>query len=442
MASTATAQEITLRPAEPADTDELARIVYEAFGDIHDHHRFQRDFPAIEAAAGMMGAWIPHPAVWGVVAEADGKIVGSNFLDERDPIRGVGPITIDPKAQNVGVGRRLMEAVVDRGKQAPGIRLLQDGFHMRSLSLYTRLGFDTKAPCIVMQGEPRGAPADGVEVRPDDAEACARIVFEAFGAIHDHHRFPRDFPVLEAAIGMMSMWIPHPAVWGVVAERDGRVVGSNFLDERDPIAGVGPITVDPEGQNAGVGRRLMEEVLERGKDAPGIRLAQDGFHMRSLSLYASLGFDVTAACVLVSGMPQGPYAGGVEARPLTEDDVDECEQLCKAVHGFERTGALRDALQAFAPFVGVRDNRIVAYASTLTFWPMAYGVAESTEDMTGLVHSAAALLEEPLSMLVPLRSGLFRWSLEQKMRAVKPMNVMSRGEYQEPRGSWFPSVIY
>ena len=30
-----------------------------------------------------------------------------------------------------------MEAVIERGEDAPGIRLLQDGFHMRSLSLYT-----------------------------------------------------------------------------------------------------------------------------------------------------------------------------------------------------------------------------------------------------------------------------------------------------------------
>src|SRR6266545_3467910 len=130
---------------------------------------------------------------------------------------------------------------------------------------------------------------------PSDTEALARICFEAFGGIHDYHQFPRDFPALEAALGLMSMWIPHPQVWGIVAEIDGDVVGSNFLDERDPIRGVGPITVDPEGQNAGVGRRLMEAVIKRGRDARGIRLVQDGFHMRSLSLYASLGFDVTAS---------------------------------------------------------------------------------------------------------------------------------------------------
>jgi predicted N-acetyltransferase YhbS len=280
------------------------------------------------------------------------------------------------------------------------------------------------------------------EVTPDDAEACARIIFEAFGAIHDHHRFPRDFPALEAAAGMMALWIPHPDVWGVAAERDGRIVGSNFLDERDPIRGVGPITVDPEGQNSGVGRKLMEAVLERGKDARGIRLLQDGFHMRSLALYRSLGFDVTASCVLMIGSPRGGDIGDVDVRPLAEADIEECAALAESVHGFERTGALRDSLQAFAPFAAVRDGRIVAYASTLAFWPMAHGVAESEEDMKALLLGAAAAQDEPLALLVPLQSGLFAWCLDQGLRAVKPMNVMALGEYREPSGSWFPSVLY
>jgi predicted N-acetyltransferase YhbS len=280
------------------------------------------------------------------------------------------------------------------------------------------------------------------EVAPEDAEACARIVFEAFGAIHDHHRFPRDFPALEAAAGMIAAWIPHPDIWGVVAEKDGRIVGSNFLDERDPIRGVGPITVAPEGQNAGVGRKLMEAVLDRGKDARGIRLLQDGFHMRSLSLYRSLGFDVTASCVLMTGAPSGEDTGAIDVRPLTEADIDQCAALCETVHGFARTGALRDALQAFTPFVALRDGRIVGYASTLTFWPMAHGVAETEEDMQALLRGAAAMLEEPLALLVPLQSALFPWCLEHGLRAVKPMNVMALGEYREPRGEWFPSVLY
>ena len=51
-------------------------------------------------------------------------------------------------------------------------------------------------------------------------------------------------------------------------------------------------------------------------------------------------------------------------------------------------------------------------------------------------------MEDPIEFLVPLRSRLFRWSLREGLRVVKPMNLMALGEYQEPRGSWFPSVLY
>ena len=280
------------------------------------------------------------------------------------------------------------------------------------------------------------------EVEPGDADACARICFDAFAGIHDHHRFPRDFPALEAAAGIMGMWVPHPSIWGVVAEVDGRIAGSNFIDERDPIRAVGPITVDPKGQNAGVGRRLMEAVLERGEGAPGIRLTQDAFNMQSLSLYESLGFDVTEPLAVIGGKPASGPAGRVEVRELGEDDLDECEALCKKVHGFERTNELRDAIHAFKPFVAVRDGRITAYASSVVFWPLNHGVAESDEDMTALLVGASAALEDQIEFLVPLRSPLFRWSLREGLRVVKPVNLMSLGEYRRPRGSWFPSVLY
>ncbi len=280
------------------------------------------------------------------------------------------------------------------------------------------------------------------EAGPDDVEACAQICFDAFGGIQDHHRFPRDFPALEAAMGIMQAWIPHPEVWGMVAEVDGRVVGSNFLDERDAIHGVGPITIDPAAQNMGIGRKLMEAVIERGAGARGIRLLQDGFHMRSLSLYSSLGFEVTTSCVLVRGQPRSAPDGAVTVRPVTEDDLEECAALCQRVHGFPRTGALRDAVHATAPFAALRDGRIVAYVTAANFWPMAHGVGETDDDIEALLLGAAAAIGEPIALLVPLRSELFRWSLREGLRAVKPMNIMVRGDYQEPQGAWFPSVLY
>jgi predicted N-acetyltransferase YhbS len=280
------------------------------------------------------------------------------------------------------------------------------------------------------------------EAEPGDVEACAQVCFDAFGGLHDYHRFPRDFPVLEAAAGIMEMWVQHPAIWGVVAEIDGRIVGSNFLDERGPIRGVGPITVDPEGQSAGVGRKLMRAVLERGEGASGIRLLQDAFNLQSLSLYESLGFDLREPLAVMTGRPRSDPVEGVEVRPLGETDLDKCESLCKQVHGFERTNELRDAIQAFAPFVAVRGGRLVAYASAVTFWPMNHGVAESEDDMKALLRGAAGAVEDSLAFLVPLRSGLFRWGLAEGLRLVKPMNLMTMGEYQPPRAAWFPSVLY
>ena len=158
--------------------------------------------------------------------------------------------------------------------------------------------------------------------------------------------------------------------------------------------------------------------------------------------YESLGFDVKEPVAVMTGKPRSDPVQDVEVRPLAEGDLDECAALCEKVHGFERTNELRDAIQAFAPFVAVRDGRLAAYASSVTFWPMNHGVAASEDDMKALLMGAAAVVEEPLAFLVPLRTGLFRWGLEEGLRLVKPMNLMALGEYQEPRGSWFPSVLY
>jgi predicted N-acetyltransferase YhbS len=278
-----------------------------------------------------------------------------------------------------------------------------------------------------------------------DADECARIVYEAFGGVADRHRFPRDFPTPEAAAQLTNAFMEHPAIWGVVAESDGRIVGSNFLDERGPIRGLGPITVDPQAQGQGVGRRMMEAAMERAAGARGTRLLQDSFNMQSLSLYASLGFEVKEPAVVMVGTTRSGPIADIDVRPLVEADLDECERLCLSVHGFERTNELRDAIQipVLSPSVAVRDGRITAYATTVTFFPAAHGVAATDEDMASLIAGALAATHEPASFLLPTRqAGLFRWCLGAGLRPAKPMTYMSVGEYREPDGCWIPSVLY
>ena len=282
------------------------------------------------------------------------------------------------------------------------------------------------------------------EMRPEDVETCGRICHEAFKDIAGRHNFRPDFPTPESAIQLTEALFSSPQVYSVVAESDGRVVGSNHLWEYDEIRAVGPITVDTRAQAKGAGRKLMESVVERGQSGRGVRLVQDAFNAASLSLYASLGFDVKEPLVLIEGALKGELPAGTEVRAIREEDFDECAELCRRVHGFERTNELKNTPPFLTSFVAVRDGRVTAYASAPHFWALNHAVAESEEDMRALLTGAGNLSgEQPLSLLLPTRqTDLFRWCLKNGMRVLKPMTLMTMGDYHEPRGCYLPSVGY
>ncbi|HKQ54051.1 MAG TPA: GNAT family N-acetyltransferase [Pyrinomonadaceae bacterium] len=281
-------------------------------------------------------------------------------------------------------------------------------------------------------------------MRPEDVETCGRICHEAFKGIAERHNFRPDFPTPAASIQLTEALFSSPLVYSVVAESEGRVVGSNHLWEYDEVRAVGPITVDGQAQAKGAGRKLMEAVIERGQSGRGVRLVQDAFNAASLSLYASLGFDVKEPLALIEGALQGEVPAGTEVRAIREEDFDECAALCRRVHGFERTNELKNTPPFLTSFVAVRGGRVTAYASAPHFWALNHAVAESEEDMCALLTGAGNLSgEQPLSLLLPTRqTSLFRWCLKNGMRVLKPMTLMTMGEYHEPRGCYLPSVGY
>ena len=277
------------------------------------------------------------------------------------------------------------------------------------------------------------------EGRPDDAERCGRICYEAFRAINAAHNFPPDIPTPEMGIGILSMMIAHPGFHVVVAKRDGEIVGSNVLDERSEIAGIGPITVDPNAQNAGVGRLLMDAVLSRAASFAGVRLVQAAFHNRSLSLYTKLGFDPREPLSCVQGTPLARQLPGCSVRAATADDLAACDALCQRVHGHTRSGELSDAIRSGNARVVERGGRITGYATGIAFFCHAAG--ESNEDVQALIAAAPAFPGP--GFLVPTRNAtLLRWCLEQRLRIVQPLTLMSMGRYEEPRGVWLPSISY
>ena len=173
-------------------------------------------------------------------------------------------------------------------------------------------------------------------MRPQDVETCGRICYEAFSGIAERHNFRKDFPSPEMAIWLTQHLLADASVFNVVAESEGQVIGSNHLQQHDAIAGVGPITIDPGAQAKGVGRMLMQAVIDHGKNHAGIRLLQDSFNMASLSLYASLGFDVREPVLIIEGAPKGETPAEYEVRPIREEDYDACGDVCRSVHGFDR----------------------------------------------------------------------------------------------------------
>jgi hypothetical protein len=106
-----------------------------------------------------------------------------------------------------------MEAVLDHARASGigAVRLVQAAYHGRSLSLYTKLGFEAREPLSVMQGPALALRVEGYEVRaatPADVEAandlCRRI--------HGHTRSGE----LRAAIEQGA---------ATVVERQGQITG-------------------------------------------------------------------------------------------------------------------------------------------------------------------------------------------------------------------------
>jgi GNAT superfamily N-acetyltransferase len=274
-----------------------------------------------------------------------------------------------------------------------------------------------------------------------DAAECGRICYDAFATVNREHNFPPDFPDVETANQVMRWMFSHEKFYCMVAELDGKLVGSNCLDERCEIAGVGPITVDPAVQNKNIGKRLMLAVMDRATEqkAAGIRLLQMAFHSRSLSLYTKLGFDPKEPLSVMNGPAIGKTLPGYVVRAATNGDVEACGALCQRVHGHERGAELKDGIAMGMARVAEFDGRITAYTSAMGFF--GHAVAENNRDLQALISAAEEFLGP--GILVPTRNAaLFRWCLEQGLRVIEPATLMSIGLYNEPAGAYLPSITF
>jgi ribosomal protein S18 acetylase RimI-like enzyme len=281
-----------------------------------------------------------------------------------------------------------------------------------------------------------------IPAEPHQVNELGRICFEAFKDVQERHRFPLDFPNIALARKVISMLVQRQDFYSVAALVDGEVVGSNFLSLMDPVAGVGPITVDLAFQDQGIGRILMTDVIEyaRRNNIESVRLQQEAFNVASLSLYASLGFEVKTAVALMQARPA--VEADESVRPITEADLPAIEELSTRIYKTSRRNEVAAAaLFGFSPLLRERQGRITGY---VILGLLGHGVAETEEDALTLIgEGARRFLPEVALFFCPLsEASFYRKALKAGSRVLKVMNYMTLGPYEPPDEVWLPSVLY
>jgi len=288
-----------------------------------------------------------------------------------------------------------------------------------------------------------------LRIRPieqNDAEICGKIGYEAHKTISSAHGYPSELPSEEFGIALIRRLLSNPNSWGVLAERQGKMLGSIFLHKfpPSPVAVIGPLTVHPSAEG-GVGKILMDAALTRARKQhhDQIRLVQSPSHIRSFVLYTKCGFTLRESLFMMQGQPLS--GGGINAtnanvRPVCDDnDISLCNELCKSVHGFSREMELRQAKDQGVATMIERDGVISGYAAGIGIF--GHAVAKTNGDLKALIANASTILGP--GFFAPARNyEVINWLLQNGFRIGWPANLMTIGPYQEPLTPFLPSLEY
>jgi len=182
---------LTLRPAEERDVERAGDVNFLAFYQVALAHGLPPVVSTPAESRRYMRYLLEFDPLGGVVAEEEGDVVGVGWLHPRGAVATIGPLAVEPAAQGRGVGRRLLERLVEvAGKGVPQVRLVQESYNTVSLGLYLSAGFRVVAPLLELELPagtglaPARAPA-GLTVRQASSEDRVRLVgrdARAFGA--------------------------------------------------------------------------------------------------------------------------------------------------------------------------------------------------------------------------------------------------------------------
>ena len=284
-----------------------------------------------------------------------------------------------------------------------------------------------------------------------DIPQVAEIMVNAFNDVFRRHGYPEPFPSAEVGTSLARGYLNLEPEDCFTASQNGQVVGSGFLHLRGDSAGIGPITVDPTCQIKGIGRAIMQAVIDAGSECRSLRLVQDSFNVVSFPLYAKLGFVVRgAAASLVGHEVHAAGTEGVEIREWTAQDVDTLAALDAQLTGIERVQDLRYFLNQPPQLIGFVAGKPAGYLCCLRTGAGTFlGPAAATEQsvLRELILRAAELEQgKALRMRFPTRHAeLLQELLALGFQVESLQTYMVRGPWEVPPGvdllALFPEAL-
>ena len=124
-----------------------------------------------------------------------------------------------------------------------GVRLLQSAYHNRSLSLYTKLGFDAREPLSNLQGSPIRTEIPGYRVRQaheSDLEACNNLCVR----VHGHDRALELFDAVKQATATLVEHHGRITGYATMIGFFGHAVGESNEDLK-ALIGAAPVFLGP-----------------------------------------------------------------------------------------------------------------------------------------------------------------------------------------------------
>ncbi|ULL13765.1 GNAT family N-acetyltransferase [Paenibacillus sp. H1-7] len=190
---------------------------------------------------------------------------------------------------------------------------------------------------------------------------------------------------------MFAYYLTYPACTSIVAEQDGRIVGSANGTYWGATGWVGPIIVDQRARGQGIGTLLTEAVMEQLHKQGCSTLLLIATELGQ-PVYEKLGFAVQGRyCFMKGGSELLQTVREGPVRPLSPSDLPAIERLDREASGEDRSSLLRK-LQASGGLV-VTDGNDGAVRGYFLRSPWGLGpiVADSPEAGFTLLQRAMAM---------------------------------------------------